>query len=84
MTNFFKLTFGLAVSASQPDILQLFHAEGDEVIQTSDGLCIKSSKNLEEIKAALQNKKLDSGILLSAVDSQDPQLSPDVKVFLEK
>jgi hypothetical protein len=84
MANFIKITFGLAASALQPDIMQLLHAEGDQVIQTSDGLCVKSVKSLDDFKSTLKNKNLDSGIQLSPVDSQDDKLSPDIKAFLEK
>ncbi|MBC7741581.1 MAG: hypothetical protein H7061_05260 [Bdellovibrionaceae bacterium] len=41
--KFIKLTFGLAASGQQNDIIQLIKNQGDEVIQTGDGLCVKSN-----------------------------------------
>ncbi len=82
MMNFFKVTFGLAGSSKQAEIIQLIKSNGGDAIQTSDGLCIKTSDSMQTLEENFTEKKLLSGINIQNVTPSDPELSTDVKNFL--
>ena len=84
MQNVYLLKFNLESSAHQDQIMQLFKTRGDDVVQASDGLCVKSALNESEVKKALEEKDLAGGVAIEAVDSEKKEeLAPSVQSFIE-
>ncbi len=74
---------GLAGPVSQPELLDFLKNEGCEAIQTSDGVCFKTSHEL----TVLQSKhpelaKLQTQILEDKDASVIKSLSPDIQNFI--
>ncbi len=84
MPNFFKLTFGLAASAVQTDLLQWIKSQGGDAIQISDGLCVRSAQSIEAFKSDLEKKQLGDGIQVQNLDKELTELSADIKAFLNQ
>ena len=84
MTHVYLLKFNLESSAHQDQIIQLFKTRGDDVVQASDGLCVKSALGESEVKKALEEKDLSSGVTIEAVDREKKEdLAPSVQSFIE-
>ena len=82
-TNVFCVTLNLAASAHQTDLIQQLKSRGDDAIQTSSGLCVKTSMSADEFDKFvsdvagpdLRSEKIDQ--------ATDPaKLTPDIKAFL--
>ena len=82
-TNVYCVTLNLAASAHQTDLIQQLKSRGDDAIQTSGGLCVKTTMSADEFDKfvsdiagmELKSEKIDKGTDPSA-------LTPDVKAFL--
>ena len=82
-TNVFCVTLNLAASASQTDLIQKLKSRGDDAIQTSSGLCVKTSMSSDEFDkfvSEIAGTELKSEKIDAATDSST--LTPDVKAFL--
>ncbi len=82
-TNVFCVTLNLAASAHQTDLIQQLKSRGDDAIQTSSGLCVKtamSSDELDKFVSEIAGMELKSEKIDQATDSS--ALTPDVKAFL--
>lgn len=77
----FLLKLNLNSSGDQNEILQIVKNDGGLAIQTSDGLCLKSSRNKEELTRLFAEKGQDT-LQLQPLDPQDPSLTPDVRAFI--
>lgn len=82
MIRFFSLKMGLAGGAHQSELIQQFKSNGDEVIQTSDGLCLKTKMSQQEIESFLADRKI-SGVSVSPVEERcTTNLPTDVAAFM--
>ena len=83
---YYSLRMNMNAGVNQAQIMDQLKAQGDDVIQTSDGLCISSKSNLEELKGFLAEKKIEA-VTLSEINSSSQSelssLSPDVRAFIE-
>ena len=79
----YLVKIGLSGPLSQPELLDLLKNEGCEALQTSDGVCFKTDKeisNLQSIHAEfaklhVQNINLEDEALVKS-------LSPDIQIFI--
>lgn len=81
---FYKIKLGTVESNNQPSQSQLidaFKAQGEDVIQTSDGLCLKTVKDLESLSRDLEHQGLPQSSITS-IDESTPDLSKDVLAFM--
>ncbi len=82
---YYSLRINMNSGLNQAQIMDQIKGQGDDVIQTSDGLCIQTKSSLDELKAFLKEKNLDQ-VLLTKInrDSQSEvaELSPDVRAFI--
>lgn len=82
MNQIYSLKFGLEASSAQPEIVQLFKTAGEEIIQASDGLCLKSSRNENEVRESLEKAGYKNGITLEKMSDQALQsATPNIKAF---
>jgi len=80
--KFYSLKMGLAADTNQASLIQHFKSNGDDVIQTSDGLCLKSQMTKEEVESFLKDKDA-SRITVQAIDRENTNgLSKDVLAFM--
>jgi len=72
--------YSIKISASdlQAELIQLFKNGDDQVIQTADGLCVKSSKSDGDMQELLNGKNLS----FVSVNSKTADISPDVVKFI--
>lgn len=80
--NYYFIKLGL--NSAQSEIISCLQNGGAEVIQTSDGLCTKTSKSLEETRRDL-GALADSGEIEKinvANVLADENVAKDVKAFL--
>lgn len=47
--NYYALKYGLNASGGQPELMQTLKSTGAEVIQTSDGMCLKTERSRAEV-----------------------------------
>jgi hypothetical protein len=81
MTNYFSVTLNLAASAHQPEIIQNLKSRGDDCIQTSSGLCVKTTLSEAELKELVGENA--GGLTIQKLDSSKrDDLSPDVLAFI--
>ncbi|MES2855072.1 MAG: hypothetical protein V4692_04370, partial [Bdellovibrionota bacterium] len=67
MTKFYSLKVSLnANGVNQAELIQHFQSNGDEVIQTSDGLCLKTTKTQSAVESFLEEKNA-TGVLVTPV-----------------
>jgi hypothetical protein len=84
--NYYALKYGLNASGGQPELMQALKSAGADVIQTSDGLCIKTERSRAEVEDLVKGQGL-TGISVSVLDA--PKLRdaddtpPDVKTFMK-
>jgi hypothetical protein len=78
--SFYSVKLGMDASAKQPELILLFKNSGGDVIQTSDGLCVKSELKLAALTKLLEEKELAAGVAVSEVDASSA--SPDVRAFM--
>ena len=82
MNRFYSLKMGLAGGAHQPELIQQFKSNGDDVIQTSDGLCLKTKMSKQEIEKFLSEKNV-SGVSVAPVEARSSNdLPTDVAAFM--
>lgn len=82
MIRFYSLKMGLAGGAHQSELIQQFKSNGDDVIQTSDGLCLRTGKSQQEIETFLSEKNV-SGVAVSPVEARSSNdLPTDVAAFM--
>jgi len=81
-TQFYSLILNLAASAAQPEITQALKSRGDDVIQTSNGLCVRSTLSLSDLEALIGDLAA-AGVKIEPVDlSSRDELPPDVQAFI--
>ena len=77
----YSVKMGISGTLSQQEAMDLLKNAGAEVIQTSDGLCLKTEKPIVELQKS--NEKLS---ILSfheiRKDQMDSETSQDVQAFL--
>lgn len=80
----YSLKFGLSAGSNQAMLIQELKANNADVIQTSDGLCVKSGLDKASITALVESKM--SGVSIATLDpsaiAEDAQMSADVKAFV--
>jgi hypothetical protein len=76
------LKMSLAGSAHQAQLMQLLKTAGDDVIQTSAGLCVKTSKTSAELEALISENEM-SGIQVEPYDDTSPTATHDVETFVK-
>ncbi len=81
MMSLFTLKMSLAASAYQPQLLQDLKSDGDDVIQTADGLCVKTRRSKSELESFLREKGVE-GVTVETVDTKSDELSKDVLAFI--
>lgn len=82
MFSFYALKMNLTSSASQPELIQNLKSQGSDVIQTNDGLCLKTEMSKEELDKFLSDKNV-SGVSVAKIEvSQTHELTPDVCAFM--
>lgn len=84
MTNFYIIRFGLSDSGNQMILMQNVKSNGGDVIQLSDGLCVKWTGSDDDLQKLIDDKA--SGLKATKVDrdvvAQDPQSPADLKSFM--
>jgi hypothetical protein len=80
--NVFSLKFGLSSSLQQPELMQILKSAGAEVIQTGDGLCLKTQSPEDDLKKLLEEKEA-TGLTLEQLNTSHTEgLSPDIIAFM--
>ena len=77
---FYTLRLNLNSGVNQAQVTDQLKASGHDVIQTSEGLCVKANVSLDELQSFLEDKKFE-GIMLNKIESSGDH-SPDVKAFM--
>lgn len=81
-SNFYSVILNLGASAHQTEIIQAIKSRGDDCIQTSNGLCVRSSLRQDEFRAFIDEKAGD-GVVVEGVNTKDTSgMTPDVKSFM--
>ena len=80
-TNFFSVKLNLSASAHQNEIIQALKSRGDDCIQTSSGLCVRTSLSESELKELVG--VASGGLTVQKVDPAAKDLTPDVQAFLK-
>jgi hypothetical protein len=84
--NYYGLKYSLNASGGQPELMQALKSAGAEIIQTSDGLCVKTERSLAELEDLVRDQGL-TGISVSVLNAQelrDADGTPtDIKTFLK-
>ncbi len=78
---YYKLPLNADSPIPQHQLIQNIKSDGDEVIQMSDGLCIKSDKPSDRLIARLKEQGIDQS-KLQPLDHNSKDLSPDVLAFM--
>lgn len=78
--NFFSVKLNLSASAHQNEIIQALKSRGDDCIQTSGGLCVRTSLSESELSELVG---ATAGLTIEKVDHAAKDLSPDVQAFLK-
>lgn len=82
MNQYYSLKFGLEASSVQPEVVQLIKSVGEDVIQTSDGLCLKTTRSEDDVRAALKGAGYAAGITVEKMDEEALKAaSPNVRSF---
>lgn len=76
----YQIQFSLSSDLDQTGLTQKLKSIG-EVIQTSNGLCLKCSKPEQEVRKLLADSGF-TNVNLCPVESEEENLSPDIQVFL--
>lgn len=80
--NVFSLKLGMNAEVNQAELMQLLKSNNAEVIQTSDGLCIKSDKSRDELNQIISSKA-GSSVSIQPFDGEAPEMPADVRAFVE-
>jgi hypothetical protein len=80
MKNFFAIKFNLDSGVGQAELMPCLKGLGAEVIQTSDGLGVRTEKSQSDLQKIWADKKWN--LNLSSLDSNNAELSSDIKAFL--
>lgn len=81
--NYFRVKLSLNDSGAQPKLMQKLKADGGDVIQTSDGVCLKTQQSAGALAGLL--KELDIAAAPEPVDSSPDaaqDLPQDIRAFL--
>ena len=79
---FYHLKVNLNSAANQAAIVDLIRGNKDEVIQVSDGLCIKSASDIEALVTLLEPQQV-APESLSEISPDSVDLSPDQIAFMK-
>lgn len=81
MMSYFNIRIGLSGEWNQAQLMNEFKTRGDDVIQTSNGLCVRTNNTPEAISLFLKEKGISTKAL-SKIDADSENLTADELAFL--